>query len=307
MRRFPLIEDIIPFHRPYPLSDNEIIEITDKIHGCIKSGQLTNGVYVRELEEKIREMYNVKHCIATSSATQGLLACIYYFKWDKIDIPSFEWKSLMEIVNTLELDVYWVDIDKETWLQEKGEGYYSIGLHTFGNINNDNHTIYDGSHALGCKLPNIGVATVFSLAATKIVTSCEGGLVITDNDEFAEVVREYRDRCARMSEVHAIIGLQTLNYLEEVMEWKSKVRKYYEKHINGQFQTIPIESNHNTIAFLNVNDLTIPSHITTKQYYEPLKVGLPNTDYVYSKIIALPSYYNCNYKKIVEDILDANR
>lgn len=288
----------IPYHRPYPFSVEELDEINRSINPCLRSGQLTNGVFVRELEEQVREMYDVDYCIALSSCTQGLMAC-WWVHEHRTTYPSFTWKSLKYINKTrYYLFKNEVDIDRETWLPL---GNPTFGLHTFGNIlNNSMIQFFDASHALGCTLPEIGLATVFSLAATKIVTSCEGGLLITNAEHVAEVVKEYRDLCARMSEIHAIMGLQALKHLPEVMEWKKEVYDWYSKKIPGQFQKIPITSNYNTIGFLNVNDLKIPKEIETRQYYEPLKKGLPNTDYVYSKMVCLPSWYNCPKEKIVE-------
>ena len=183
--------------------------------------------------------------------------------------------------------------------------------HTFGNITESprlfrNKVIYDGAHNLGCKIKDIGDATVFSLAATKIITSCDGGLVITNNGKLARYLKKYRDLCCRMSEIHAIIGLYTLQFLDEVLEWKRKVFKYYEENIPGVFQEIPIESNYNTIGFLNVEALIIPKEIEIKQYYEPIKKGFIYSDYVHNLMVVLPSYYGCDYKRIVEMIQEVN-
>ena len=86
------------------------------------------------------------------------------------------------------------------------------------------------------------------------------------------------------------------------------VYEYYKKHIPGQFQKIPYNSTYNTIGFLNICNLKIPKHIEIKQYYEPIHLPQKNTitEYVYNNIICLPSYYNCPYKQIVEDIKEEN-
>ncbi len=300
----------IPYHRPLELSYTEKTNLYMDMDEILSSGQLTNGKYVRRLENKIKGMYNVEYCIATSSCTQGLRGCLQYLHKTafagiyRIELPSFTWGSLRMLSDQVTME--WIDIDKDTWLPNIKHQYSSFGLHTFGNVMEDECTIYDGSHALGCNLKEIGEATVFSLAPTKMITSCEGGLIITNNDNLAEFVRDYRDLCARMSEIHAIIGLQTLTHLEEIMEWKKKVHDYYKDNIDGIFQKIPYNSNYNTIGFLNVNDLKISPWIEVKRYYEPLHKGLPNTDYVYENIVALPSYVGVDYKKIVEDIKNEN-
>lgn len=306
-------EEIIPFHRPYPLTHRDKEYILTFIYNVLDSGQLTNGKYVRLLEDKIKELYKVKYCIATSNASMGLYLCYLYF-WSlrPLHMPSFTWFSphlLFDKNNMIQLH----DIDLKTWLMK--DNYYSgfiMPTHTFGNTIemkrvHNNKVVYDGAHSLGCKLNDIGNATVFSLAATKIITSCEGGLVITNNKELADFVSNNRDKSCRMSEVHAIIGLQTLRYLPKVLEWKKNVFDYYCHSIPGQFQEVPIESNYNTIGFLNTEKLLIPETFEIKQYYQPIQGRiLHNAFDVYRKMVCLPSFMGVDYKKIVEDILEGN-
>jgi dTDP-4-amino-4,6-dideoxygalactose transaminase len=302
-------KEVIPYHLPYPLPETARRDIRWKIDDVIISGQLTNGEKVRELEEKVKELYNVEYCIATSSCTTGLMICLEYIKLPYIQLPAFNWKSVQYIIEFLKINPWYTDIDEKTWLSEEGYQSKSLYVHTFGNvgISDKEDAIYDASHAFGALLPDIGQATVFSLAPTKLVTSCEGGLIITNDRPLYEFAKERRDKMCRMSEVHAIIGLQTLLYLDRIKEWKAKVYNYYKKNIPySQFQEVHSNSSYNTIGFLNLDNLRIPDHISYKQYYEPIHRGLKNTEYVYEKIVCLPSYFNCPYSKVVTDILEAN-
>ena len=312
--RMKMSEEPIPFHRPYPLSTRDKELILTNIINVLDSGLITNGMYVRQLEDKIKRLYHAKYCIATSNASMGLYLCYMYFYFLRpLHMPNFTWFSpyLLFAQNNM---IRFHDIDSKTWLME--DNHYSgtiMATHTFGNTVeiervHHNKVIYDGAHSLGCKLKDIGDVTVFSLAPTKLVTSCEGGLVITNNKKMADFVRENRDKSCRMSEPHAIIGLQTLGYLDKIMEWKRKVFEYYSSEISGQFQEVPIESNYNTIGFLNMENLIIPKHIETKNYYTPIgEIFLPNSFNVWKDIICLPSYFNCDYRKIVENIKEVNK
>ncbi len=309
--------DKIPYHKPMELSRLDKEDITNKIKECLTTGQLTNGKHVQELERQVKEMYDAEFCIATSNCTMGLMLCYQYFNnltcGAKIHMPNFTWISPHLIAMESGFKQIFHDIDPKTWLM-KGESPHTelvSPCHTFGNIvecEEDYRVVYDGAHALGSKIKKIGDATVFSLAPTKMVTSCEGGLIITNQKYLADHVRFRRDKCARMSEIHAIIGLQTLKHLEDILEWKRKVYDYYKEHVLGIFQEIPIESNYNTIGFLNENNLIIPEYIETKSYYEPVyqKDLFPNAWEVYKKIICLPSYYGVDYKEIVRSINEAN-
>ena len=307
------LKERIPYHKPYPLEHDELKDLGKEIKEVLKSGDITDGKYVRLLEEMIKEIYDVEYVIATSNCTMGLFLCFQYevFPNEVIHMPNFTWISpYLCIPNTKQF----YDIDKQTWLMKhwpKGGSDYIFPTHTFGSIveiEREYHVIYDGAHALGSVINKFGDATVLSLAPTKLVTSCEGGLVLTNEQHLADLVRFRKSRCARMSEVHALIGLYTLKHLSEILEWKKRVYHYYKSYIPGVFQKVPHDSNFNTIGFLNIENLKIPDHITKKQYYEPIfeMELLPNSFEVYKKMVCLPSYFGAPYVQIVEDIKEAN-
>lgn len=302
-------EDYLPYHKPISLSEHDKETIWIRYEGCLDTGQLTNGVWVKELERQIKEHYNVEHVIATSSCTQALLLCLTQTPQD-IQVPAFNWYSDFYVLDFLKKKVRWIDIDKDTWLPIEKYPIHSLYLHTFGNTGKsyDPNCIYDGSHCLFSKFEDIGLATCISLAPTKLITGGEGGLILTNDDKFAKTLTELRDKCSRMTEINAILALQTLKYKEEIIYWKRKVKSYYFSTLPGKFQMMEFDSNWNTIGFLNTNKLKMPDHIDFRQYYKPVieSRDLPNTKYVYDNIICLPSYFGCDYKKIVEDIWRVN-
>ena len=303
-------KESIPFHMPYPLLEKEIRSIQDNVKLILKSGTLTNDCWVRELEKEIQKMYGTLFVVATSSCTQGLSICLQYLEDRYIQVPMFEWWSVLYILKALKKHIAWNDVDINTWLPKEDYGGYSLYLNTFGNMGKSikEDAIYDSSHCLGSKIEHMGLAHVFSLAPTKLITSCEGGIIITNNQDFYEFAKEKRDRITRMSEIHALIGVFTLQHLEEILKWKRKVYNYYNQRIPGNFQLILNNSTYNTIGFLNTNELQIPNHIETKHYYEPIyDNGIKNnTKKIYEQIVCLPSYYNCPYEQITNDILELN-
>lgn len=310
--------EIINFHKPYPLNDMELTNIRWETEQIIRSGQLSNKTWVRVLEDNIKELYNVKYAIAMSSCSMGLMICLQYITPGYyIQVPMFNWWSIHYILKIMKKQIAWNDVDLKTWLPIESYGGCSLYLNTFGSIGKSKKAdvIYDSSHCLGAKIDHIGLAHVFSLAPSKLITSCEGGVIITNNEEFYKHAKEQRDKISRMSEIHALIGSVYFQHLDEILEWKKKVYLYYKKHIPGQFQEIPNNSSYNTIGFLNYENLQIPEHITIKKYYEPIvDNGIINTSkhiannskHIYKNMIVLPSYYNCDYKKIVDDILEVN-
>jgi len=302
----------ISYHKVYPFSEYDIKEMFKKMKECLISGQLTNGKYVRKLEEKIKNIYDIDYCIATTNCSLGLFLCYQFFNWLKpIHLPNFTWISVDLITEGL-FKLYH-DIDLDTWLMKNIPSYGIISPnHTFGNIcnirtKNKEKIIFDGAHALMSKIDFFGDATVFSLAPTKLITSCEGGIIVTNNKELAKFVSERRTKIARMSELHAIVGITTLKYINEIRNKKKEIYNAYSNSIPGKFQYIEKSSNYNTIGFLNTDNLKIPPSIQTKQYYFPLKKEqCPNSWDVYSKMVCLPSWYDVDYSLIIEKILEYN-
>jgi dTDP-4-amino-4,6-dideoxygalactose transaminase len=301
----------IPYHRP--------LDIEFKVPKDIReSGMLSNFKYVNYLEYKIRELYGVEYAIACSSNSIGLLITLqaYDKTREKDDIepnygiasPAFAWFSTKWAIESNGFYFRAWDINRETWLIEDKHGNFSIILpvHTFGNVMEakSKEVIYDGAHALGSVIKDFGIATVFSLAPTKLITSCEGGIIVTNDHELAGKIIQLRNKVSRMSEINAIWGITTLSRLDEMLEWKRECRKYYEKNLPGDFQKIPIDSNHATIGFLT--DMIMPPEIEFRKYYMPLEFGLPNANYVYSKIVCLPSWFGVDYELVTEKILQFN-
>lgn len=299
------------------LSSDEVGQIICKIDDCIISGMLTNGKNVRELEQTIADHYDVKYAIATSSASQGLLIAlqalyrVHPVPANSVITPAFAWYSSMYAIESAGKTCRFVDIDPETWTMQHGKYRMVMPVHTFGNVCEieSDYKIYDGAHSLGSKIIDFGDATVLSMAPTKIITSIEGGMILTDDFDMASKITSIRDKVSRMSEIHAIFGNAYMQHIDEVMRFKKRVFDYYSMNLKGTFQKTDRSSNHNTIGMRT--DLKIPDCIETKKYYEPLGesgIGLlENTKRVYDDIVCLPSYFDCPYEQIVGIINNFNK
>lgn len=306
----------IPFHRPMNLFQEEIEQIKNKIDSCLKSGILTNNKNVRELEERIKEIHETDYAIATSSCSQGLVIALQSLINIEEKIPyhaytqAFTWYSTPYAIKTCSRMPVYCDIDPDTWTMEERFNYkLAVPVHTFGNVSSieSNFKIYDGAHCLGARIEDIGDATVLSLAPTKLITSIEGGIILTNDHKLAKYATELRDKISRMSEIHAIFGNAYLNHIEGISMWKKEVYNYYRKHLDGVFQKTADSSNHNTIGMLT--SLKIPEYIETRKYYQPIELDrlLQNTEAVYKSIICLPSWYGLDYRKVVNDICNFNK
>jgi len=313
---------MIPFYRPPKLSDDQIEWIQKRIEKCLRSGQITNGENVREFEERVKELHKVEHVIACSSCTQGLWIVLEALKPETLMVQSFTWQSVKYILPLR--PVTFCDIDKETWLMNPRVRTYwdflpkaVIYTHTFGNMGvatvetEDQKVIYDGAYSLGADLPDIGDATVLSTTATKTITSCEGGLILTNNTELAKEMVKIRGACSRMSELNAIVGLASLEMLNYILARKKEVFIYYISQLPFKPQKI---SRWGTTygyyaclvpeRFGSRDEIVkkLEGRIETRIRYEPLKSGLPATDDLAKQVLCIPLYPDVDEREVVNII-----
>jgi dTDP-4-amino-4,6-dideoxygalactose transaminase len=309
-------KELIPFHKPMFLQQDEQKEIINQIGYVMSSGQLTNNKNVRLLEERISDIHNVDYAISTSSGSQALVIAIQALMKTLNKKPhyaytqAFTWYSTPYAIKTNNIIPSYCDIETDTWNMKQDTDYpFAVPVHTFGNISEiyADYKIYDGAHCLGAEIDDFGDATILSLAPTKLVTSIEGGIILTNYEKLAKIIIEIRDKVSRMSEIHAIFGNAYLDHLDETLKWKKEVYNFYKENLHGVFQKTDIDSNHNTIGMLT--SLKIPGYIETRKYYKPIQHSevLLNTEEIYKNIVCLPSWFNCPYKQIVEDINNFNK
>jgi dTDP-4-amino-4,6-dideoxygalactose transaminase len=284
-------------------------ELMTKIKEVLDSGWVSIGLYVEDLECHFKEKFHVKHAIACSSATTGLIIAVKAAGWKnlKVALPAFTWPSTLYALECNGNQPMFLDINTETWLAES-RGYDHerenklIMVDTFGNQSRFKNypkkdTIIDAAHSYGAPdLGKRGIAEVVSLSFTKIVTATEGGMILTDDDELADTATELRRLSGRMEEINALIALESIE-MYGFNEDHDRMN-YYEKHIVIPYKR-QLQLNWHTHSVFNLlfdNRLVrdtirlalMEKGVETKVYYDPLCSGLPNTDYVYDRILSLP-------------------
>jgi dTDP-4-amino-4,6-dideoxygalactose transaminase len=215
---------------------------------------VTNHTNVRRFEEEVVELLGVKHAVAVSSCTSGLLLVwkAMGLNQGEVVLPSFTFSASGHSLLWNNLTPRFVDIEQDTLLPspEAVEAAITpntvgiLAVHVFGNpaypdrleeiaSRRGLRLVFDSAHALGGAyrgrpIGGFGDAEVFSLSPTKLVVAAEGGIVATGDDELARRVRigrdygnpgnydtEFEGLSARMSEFHAILGSETLGSLSE--------------------------------------------------------------------------------------------
>jgi dTDP-4-amino-4,6-dideoxygalactose transaminase len=304
----------IPYFRP-PYINYSAIE--PKIREIVDSRVYTKGAYRSLLEARLSHYLGVDHVITCASGTAALWIAMRVMhqmcRTKRILMPAFNWQSDRIAAESAGYWIEYADIDPDTWLPVMllDRGYDScLALDTFGSVDTNEYpenTICDSTHSLGAKgAGSRGVAECFSLAATKPVTGGEGGVITTNDRDFAERCAGLRDLCSRLPEMSCVLALESLSHLDEMLAEKRRIAAYYRKHLPYQFQEIPHDSTHSKICFLcdNSDELiarAAAAGVECRKYYEPL-ADMPNSDYVYDRIVCLPAYAGVDAETVVQAV-----
>ena len=298
------------FCRPFfSLQDDDYT----KIREIFESGWVSIGGNVARLEQEFSRICDVEHAIACSSATVGLLVAVKAAGWRnmRIALPAFTWPSTVFAIesNSGNAPVF-CDIDEQTWLVDPSGSYDALVMvDTFGNAcpppltcsSVDTPTIYDAAHGFGLsQLGHRGLAEVVSFSFTKPVTAMEGGMILTRDGDFARVARELCRLVGRMEEINALVALRSMEGRQERARQEAVIIGRYRDGLTCAYteQKIPYETNNSVYSILfessRVRNAAMAAltklGVETKIYYEPLVEGLSSTDFVYSRILSLPTY-----------------
>ncbi len=204
-------EKFLPFHLP-SLEEEEI----EKVTKVLKSGWITTGPRVKQFEEDFSKYIGCKHSVAANSCTAALhlaLDALGLKEGDEVIIPTMTFATTGEVVTYLRNRPVLVDCDEDTLLVNINEIEKKINKKTKAIIpvhyagqpcsmneileiarENNLMVIEDAAHSLptryrGKLIGTIGDITCFSFYATKPVTTGEGGMACTENDDFADKMK----------------------------------------------------------------------------------------------------------------------
>lgn len=247
----------IPLIRPYV---NE--EIKRAVCDVLDSGFLTEGAITRSFEKSVREYVGSRHAFAVTSCTTGLeiaLRALGIGHGDEVIVPDYTYPATADVVAIVGARPVIVDVLPDTMLIDYDAIAAAITPNTkavipvsaFGNpldydrLSNikENFGIYvveDAAPALGAefkgkKVGSFADLTVFSFHPRKFITTGEGGIITTDNDEWAQWIYSYKhfglgvdagaltgsfERIgtnSKMSDVLAAVGLGQMRHVEELL------------------------------------------------------------------------------------------
>ena len=256
----------------WPIIHKKDFELVDKV---LRSGKWWYGEKVREFEERFASFQDARYGITTTNGTAALeiaLICAGIGAGDEVIIPPYTFVATVSAVLKANAIPIFVDIDEDTFNidPDKIEGAITkrtkaiIPVHIAGlpcdmdriiNIAKKHNLkiIEDACHSWGSKWKNkgtgaLGDAGAFSFQMSKNITSGEGGIILTDNKDLADLCRAYTN-CGRkegkpwyehyslggnyrMTEIQAAILLKQLERLEEQTNRRAENARYLSERLN---------------------------------------------------------------------------
>lgn len=236
--------------------------------------------YIHKFERAFREHLGTKHSIATSSCTGSLhmgMAALGIGQGDEVIMADTNWVASVAPIVHLSATPVFVDILPDTWCIDPALVEAAItpntkailAVHLYGNLcemdalreianRHGLHLIEDAAEAIGSeyrekRAGSMGAFGSFSFHGTKTMTTGEGGMFVTNDDDLYERVltlsNHGRSRSQtkqfwpeaigfkyKMSNIQAAIGLAQTERIEELIERKRQILNMYRQrfgHLDG--------------------------------------------------------------------------
>jgi perosamine synthetase len=261
---------------------------------CLQSGWVSSaGKFIETFESTWAQYCGREHGVTTSSGTSALqtsLACLELNPGDEVIIPTFTIISCALAVIYNGGTPILVDSDPETWCMNVSQIEERItkrtraimAVHIYGHPvdmdpllqiaeQNNLAVIEDAAEAHGAeylrghneqeqawvRCGSMGTMSVFSFYANKLVTSGEGGMIVTNDSHLASKARNIRNLCFepkqrflhnnlghnfRMTNMQAALGLAQSERIQETVNWKRRMgQRYTERLSDIKAIQLPIE------------------------------------------------------------------
>lgn len=324
----------IPHSRPF-IDEDELVDVMK----VLTSGWIAQGEKVRRLEETIAKFVGTKYAAAVSSGSAALylaLKSLDVGPGDKVIIPSYICSSPFWAVKLAGAEPRIVDISLSDFNIDPSEVKKKIRPktkaiivpHMFGCpaeidelVNTGVPVIEDCAQALGAEykdrpVGSFGTVSVFSFYATKIITTGEGGMILTNRERIIRRVKEMRDYDKKslktqrfnfkMTDFQAALGIAQMRKLQSFIGKRRQIASLYSQKLQSSILRLPEECDYKKSVYYRYIILTEKRRALQikakgkgiscerpvwKPLHRCLKVGgCPQSDLAYDRALSLPIY-----------------
>lgn len=261
---------MIPIYEP-SLGKEELENVVQ----AVSSGWISSkGAFVTEFEEKFADYCGTRYGVSTSSGTAALhlaLEVLGMKKGDEVIVPALTFIATANAVTYCGAKPVFVDSHDDYWcidpekIEISPETKAILPVHLYGHPCDmgpimdlaEDHGLYviedaaeaHGAEYKGKKIGSFGDISCFSFYGNKILTTGEGGMCLTDDEELYKKMRILRDHGMnpnkrywhdvvgfnyRMTNMQAAIGVAQLNRLDEFVRKKRQIARWYEQDLTGE-------------------------------------------------------------------------
>jgi len=251
------------------------------------SGQVTTGQFTRRFEAEAEKRLGVPHAVLVQSCTAGLMLVLRALELQgEVIMPAFTWTATAHAAVWNGLTPVFADIQPDSYTLDPEKVVAAITPKTaaimpvnvfgcppdysaFTEIGRTSNlpVVYDSAQGLGSKYldgsqgwrfsGNFGVAEVFSMSPTKVISAMEAGLITTHQPELAQKLRQMRDYgktpdgediawlglSARVPEINAIVAYHNFTHMDELIDRRKELIRIYRERLSDisglKFQEMP--------------------------------------------------------------------
>ena len=290
-------------------TEKQIEDIIKDMRIVLSSGQLAAGKYVSKFEENWAKKNNCKYGIGVSSggAALEIIFKSLNIKDKEVIVPTNTFVATSNAVSFAGGKIKFADISKKDMcldlenikknLTEKTKavclvhigGIISSEIEKITKFCEDNKIflVEDAAHGHGSSFNSkfsgqFGIAAAYSFFSTKTLTSGEGGMILTDDDELDKKFRSLRDYGKksqwesfytdlssnyRMSNVTAIIGEHHSRELDNFLSAREKIASYYTAKLNKKFEKVLPVGKSSWYKYI----VYLPKNVEKKKFKEACK------------------------------------
>ncbi len=252
----------------------------DRVARCVKSGWISSiGAEIGEFEQRFAALCTRRFGVATSNGTTALhlaLAALGIGRGDEVIVPALTFVATANAVHYTGATPVFADADPLTWNVDPAAVAKSVtkrtrailAVHLYGQPaemralaaiarRSGAVLVEDAAEAHGARyrgrpVGSLGHVACFSFYGNKMITTGEGGMVLTSDAKLAARLRLLRDHAMsskrryyhdeigfnyRMTTLQAALGLAQLDRFAEILERKRRIAAWYRDGLRG----LPLE------------------------------------------------------------------